>query len=59
MICLSITNVEPFQVEEGGTVALSLSNIRATDMDSSVGHLMILVQTGPSFGQLVSTKAGK
>ena len=59
MICFFITNDETFQVEEGGTVALSLSNIRATDMDSSVGHLMVLVQTGPSFGRLVSTKAGK
>jgi hypothetical protein len=52
MPCLS------FQVQEGGTVALSLRNIKAADVDSSVGHLIVHIMAGPSFGQIVSTKTG-
>ena len=47
-----------FQVQEGGTVALSLRNIKAADVDSSVGHLTVHITAGPSFGQIVSTKIG-
>lgn len=43
-------------MEEGGTVSVSLNNIKATDMDSSVAHLTVHIKVGPSFGRIVSTR---